>query len=164
MSRLLTPFLGLLMLAAPFTATAATDDFEYGSRKHMDTVALNIKGIHRDLGTWNITTDTLRDTLADRLNSAGVRVIEMGELVNHPEADVITLRLTLNRAPYYFYLYGLNMAVRNRLALSPENSGSTTIKTWSETRNGMLMPGELGNIRRMSLQLLDSLLREHGKG
>ncbi|MEX2523615.1 MAG: hypothetical protein WD750_01540 [Gammaproteobacteria bacterium] len=164
MRRLLSPFLALLLLAVPFTTAAATDDFEYGNRKDMDTVALDIKGIHRDLGTWNITVETLRADLSKRLAASGVRVIDISELASHPGADVITLRLTLNRAPYYFYLYGLNMSMRNRLSLSPEGSGSTTIKTWSETQNGMLMPSDLGNIHRMSLQLLDNLLREHGEG
>jgi len=165
MNRRATLFLGLLFLAVPFiTTTAATDDFEYGTRKHLDTVALTIKGIPRDAGSWNIIRKALKTELVDRLSAAGIRVIDPAELPHHPEADIITLQLTLNRGPYYFYLYGLNMVVRNRLALSPQNSGSTTIKTWSETRNGMLMPGELGNILNMSHQLLDHLLKERSKG
>lgn len=163
MRQLLSPLLGLLLLAVPLTTAAAADDFAYGNAKHMDTVALDIKGIHRDMVTWNITAETLRADLSRRLAASGVRVIDIAKLASHPGADVITLRLTLNRAPYYFYLYSLNMALRNRLALSPQNNGSTTIKTWSETQNGMLMPGDLGNIHRMSLQLLDNLLREHGR-
>jgi hypothetical protein len=106
---------------------------------------------------------SLKTALAERLAAAGIRVIDLDELGRHPEAGVISLRLVLNRAPYQFYLYGLNLSVRQRLSLSRDGA-FTTVKTWSQTRNGMLMPRDLGDIRELSLQLLDNLLRDRGSG
>lgn len=165
MKRLLNTFLCLGLLAssnAGLTAAGTWEELDESvSRKQIDTVAISIKGIERDLYSHNISANTLKADLTERLSAAGIRVIDIGQLADHPGADVITLRLTLNRAPYYFYLYGLNLSVRNRLSLAADGSSFTTIKTWSQTRNGMLMPKELSNIKQMTLQLLDNLIRAH---
>ena len=163
MKRLSFRCLCLALLALSFAVMAASDH-RTGARKNIDTVALSIEGIHRDLGTYSVTTPSLKSILSERLGDAGIRVIDMAELADHPQAAVISLRLTLIRSPYYFYLYGLNMAMKYRLPVDGDGGGFALVKTWSDTRNGMLMPSDAGDIKRMSLEMLDKLLRDSGKG
>ncbi len=163
MQRLSYQCLCLALLAVSFAVTAAPDH-RTGARKDIDTVALSIEGIHRDLGTYSVTTQSLKSILSERLSDAGIRVIDMSELADHPQAVVISLRLSLIRSPYYFYLYGLNMAMKNRLRVSGDGAGLALVKTWSDTRNGMLMPRDAGDIKQISLDMLDKLLRDSGRG
>lgn len=160
MKRLLTSCLCLGLLLPAAAAYTAPQD----SPPPLETVALSTRGIERDLRTYGITAGSLKEAMGERLERAGVKVVDESGLARQPGAGVVTLRLSLTRTPYYFYSYNLNLRLNSRLPLSADNRSYTTVKTWSATRNGMLMPRDSGDIKKIALELLEELLRDSGRG
>lgn len=149
----------LLMLTPAATAVAAPDGG--ASLRGVDTVAVTIQGLDRDIATRDFNAAGLRGMIAGRLADAGLHVIDGGDLDAHPGTVVLTLRLSLIRAPYYFFLYGINLAARQRLPLDGDNRAYTTIETWSAGQNGMLLPSNLDKLNDVSLKLADKFIREY---
>ena len=145
----------LLLLAGPCRAAAA----DGAPLRGVDTVAIHIQGLERDLETYGVTETSLKTALEQRLAAAGIKVVKPGETERVPGSAVLTLRLTLNRTVFYFFLYNLHMAVQSRLPLARDPRAYTSITTWSDTKIGMLMPRELGKIRDLSLQQTDEFLK-----
>lgn len=154
--RYLVPLL-LLLLAGP--CLAATDGGI--PFRGVDTVTIHIRGLERDLKTYGVTDAGLKAMLAQRLATAGIKVVEPGEIDRYPGSAILTLRLTMIRSPYYFFLYNLHLAVQSRLPLERDPRTYTWVTTWSNTKVGMLMPKDQGRIKNLSLELADEFLQEY---
>jgi hypothetical protein len=127
----------------------------------VDTVAITIQGLQQDLETHNISEATLKATLAQRLTAAGLRVVDMGDIGRYPKGAILSLRLSLIRAPYYFYLYGLRLEARSKLFPAPGENTYAAVTAWSDMKVGLLMPSEAGKLKEYSLELADLFLKEY---
>jgi len=152
----------VLLLLLPLAAPAAAQDGG-ASLRGVDTVAISIQGLDHDVATRDFNRRELRRLLAGRLADAGLHVIDDGDLDAHPGAVHLTLDLNLIRSPYYFFLYGINLSARQRLPLDRDNRAYTTIKTWSDGQNGMVLPRDLDSLNDLSLKLADRFIREYRK-
>jgi hypothetical protein len=146
----------LLVLAGPCLAADGGAPL-----RGVDTVAIHIQGLEHDLKTYGVTEASLKSALAQRLATAGIKMVEPGDIDRSPRSAVLTLRLTLNRTAYYFFLYNLHLAVQSRLPLDRDPQAYTWVTTWSNTKIGMLMPRERGRIKNLSQKLADEFLKEY---
>jgi len=153
----------VLLLMLPLATPAATAADGGASLRGVDTVAINIQGLDRDVATRDFNRKELRNLLAGRLADAGLHVIDDGDLDAHPGAVHLILDLNLIRSPYYFFLYGINLSARQRLPLDRDNRAYTSIKTWSDGQNGMLLPRDLDRLNDLSVKLVDGFIREYRK-
>lgn len=151
----------LLMLVPLLAPAAAAEDG--ASLRGVDTVAISIQGLDSDVATRDVNREELHSLLAGRLAEAGLHVIGDDDLDAHPGAVHLILELNLMRSPYYFFLYGINLSARQRLPLDRDNRAYTTIKTWSDGQNGMLLPKDLDRLNDLSLKLADRFIREYRK-
>ena len=65
------------------------------------------------------------------------------------------------RAPFYFYLYDVNLSLRSKLSLAQDAGAYATVETWSDGSTGALQPSDLTPLRDLSLQLVDRFIAEH---
>ena len=153
-------WLALLLL---FAATGSRAGISVGGMPlaGVDTVAITIEGLQQDLKTYDISEATLKATLAQRLTAAGLHVVETGDIGRYPKGAILSLRLSLIRAPYYFYLYGLRLEARSKLLPSPGENAYAAVTAWSDMKIGLLMPSEAGKLKDYSLELTDLFLKEY---
>ena len=127
----------------------------------IDTVAISIQGLQQDLETHGISAATLQAALAQRLTAAGLRVVQLEDIGRYPQSAILSLRLSLIRAPYYFYLYGLRLEARSKLFPAPGERSYAAVTAWSDMKIGLLMPSEAGKLKDYSLELTDLFLKEY---
>ena len=153
-------WLALLLL---FAATGSQAGISVGGTPlaGVDTVAITVEGLQQDLETYDISEATLKATLAQRLTAAGLRVVETGDIGRYPKGAILSLRLSLIRAPYYFYLYGLRLEARSKLFSSPGENSYAAVTAWSDMKVGLLMPSDAGKLKDYSLELTDLFLKEY---
>ena len=142
-------------------AAPGIHDFTHQPLKGIKTIVLDISGVDNDIRRYGISTDMLRKSITERLDLAGLQVISADDLNISSDAAIISLKLNLMRAPYYFYLYGLNVTVKNKLILSQENNVYTTVDTWSDGKVGLKKPMELNDLNQYSLDLIDNFIKDY---
>lgn len=127
----------------------------------IDTAAVHIEGLTGEVRSSRLNEERLRSLLAGRLSRAGLRVVGVDEIGKYPRGALLTLRVSLTRSPYYFFLYGINLTVHSKQALDGDRDVYTSVKTWSDGQVGMVQPTEMNKIRDLARELTDRFVAEY---
>jgi hypothetical protein len=145
--------------ASAYYPPEAGKSFAYLPLKGIDTVAVNIDGSYQSYERYGLIPQRLKTLITQRLEAAGLRVVDADQVPQIPSAALLNLQIRINETAYYYYAYGLNLALRQKVPLL---SGSfTTVSTWSDGQVGAMTPIQLVNINDYSLHLVDNFIRAH---
>ncbi|MBI2994986.1 MAG: hypothetical protein HYY48_12540 [Gammaproteobacteria bacterium] len=158
--RVCSLFLLLLCCCASWGASDANE--QAGRPLHgVVAVALTVDRLDDNLAPYGIDRSGLIAAASERLNRAGIEVIDSGEWAQRTDAAQLSLQVRLIRAPYYFYLYGVRLIARGKLALVHGPNAYATAEIWSEGSVGAVQPSDLGPLRELALRLIDQFIAEH---
>lgn len=142
-------------------AVPGADDHANLPMRGIVAVTLVIDGVEDDLASYGLDRSALAAAASERLTQAGITVLGSDESARRPDAAFLRLRVRLIRAPYYFYLYGVNLALLGKLALVQDPRSYATVEIWSEGSVGAVQPSDLTPLRDLSLQLIHQFIAEH---
>jgi hypothetical protein len=157
---------GVVLLAPVAVAAPQAADklqtWESLPLRGVHAVAFVIDGLDDDgLSPYGLSRSGLLAGVAERLRHAGLEVVDPAALPDRSDAALLSLHVRLMRAPYYFYLYNVRLALRSRLPLAQDAGAYTTIETWSEGSVGEVQPTSLGTLSDYSLLLVDRFIAAH---
>jgi hypothetical protein len=150
-------FLGVMLIGR--TIPAAAVNRAVGALEHTNAVVLVIDGVDEELAAHGLSGEALRRTLASDLQAAGVAVVDEAALVADDRTGELRLRVRLMRAPYYFYLYNVNLTLNSKVGLAGGDA-FTTLPTWSDGWVGALMPTDVARINDFAKELLSRFIAQ----
>ena len=154
--------LAAALLCGPGAGQAAETATAFQAMTGIHAVALQLEGIEDDYSAHGLVRPELERLLVARLAGAGLEVIPPGNWLDRQDSVLLTLRLRLNRAPYYFFLYNINLAMHSAVTLASNPGASfATIMTWSDGWVGDMQPTELAQVREFATLLVDRFLAEY---
>ena len=153
-------WLAVIPAATPLAAVGVAD-YANLPLHGIAAVALVVDGAEENLTAYGFSRTALIAEISERLKRAGIDVLTPENLPRRPDAALLSLRLRLMRAPYYFYLYNVNLSLRSKVSLAQDAGAYATAETWSDGSVGALQPSDLTPLRDLSLQLIDRFIAEH---
>ena len=147
-------------ISALVPARAAALHHAQGVLGATDSLVLVIDGVDEQLAAHGLSRVKLEEAIASRLLAAGMQVVPEAALSARENAGVLRLRVRLNRAPYYFYLYNVNLTLNSKLPLNHGGDAFITTPTWSDGWVGALQPTEVGQIQDFAEELLARFLTQ----
>ena len=141
-------------------APAAAVNHSQGVLGATDALLLVIDGLDEELAAQGLSRIMVEQAISSRLLAAGVQVVPENGFAAAKDAGVLTLRIRLNRAPYYFYLYNINLTLNSKLPVTEGSAAFTTIPTWSDGWVGALQPTEAGQLQGFAEELLTRFLAQ----
>lgn len=151
----------LLMIHGGVAADDRLADGSYLSPvplKGIQTVAIHIDRPRQQYDHRGFDIDKLYAAVRQKLEAAGLRVIEPHEVETEAHAAVLNLRIRVNEGAYY-YAYGLSLSLQRKFDIN--DLGYTTLRAWSDSRVGALRPGEFPRLSHQSLDMVDQFLAIH---
>ena len=125
-----------------------------------DVLTVVIDGLDEELAAHGLSRLKVEQEISGRLQAAGMQVVPESELGAAKNAGVLTLRVRLMRAPYFFYLYNINLTLRSKLTMTPDAGAYTTIETWSDGWVGAMQPTDVGQLHGFAGELLARFLAQ----
>jgi len=164
---MINPFPGLLLttlccvgsLVSTPTATAAANHAQ-GMLGATDALMVVIDGLDEELAAHGLSRLKVEQEISSRLQAAGMQIVPESEFAAAKNAGVLTLRVRLMRAPYFFFLYNINLTLRSKLAMTPDTGAYTTIETWSDGWVGAIQPTDVGQLHGFAGELLARFLAQ----
>ena len=147
-------------LLSSVTSPAAAVNHTQGVLGATDALLLVIDGLDEELAVQGLSRMKVEQAISSRLLAAGVRVVPENDLPATKNAGVLTLRIRLNRAPYYFYMYNINLTLNSKLPITDGSQAFTTIPTWSDGWVGAIQPTEAGQLQGFAEELLTRFLAQ----
>lgn len=147
-----------VLITAPTQAAAVRHT--QGVLGATDSLVLVIDGVDEQLAAHGLSRARLEQAITSRLQAAGMQVVPESDLSSRESTGVLELRVRLNRAPYFFYLYNINLTLNSKLSLSPGRSAFTTTPTWSDGWVGAMQPTEVGQLQGYAEELLARFLAQ----
>ncbi len=161
------PVLNLLLaaicgLAAPASIppVAAAVNHTQGVLGATEALTLVIDGLDEEMAAHGLSRMKVEEAISSRLLTAGIQVLPENELSAAKNAGVLTLRVRLMRAPYFFYLYNINLTLGSKLVVNPDANGFTTVETWSDGWVGAMQPTDVGQLQGFAEELLARFLAQ----
>ena len=147
-----------LLASTPSAAVPLT--YTHGALGATDALMLVIDGVDEEMAAQGLSRTKVEQAITSRLLAAGMQVVPESELAAAKNAGVLTLRIRLNRAPYYFFLYNINLTLSSKLLVNPDANAFTTIPTWSDGWVGAMQPTEVGHLQGFAEELLARFLAQ----
>lgn len=136
-------------------------DFSYRTLTGIDTVAVRLTGFDHDFNRYGVDADRLRVEIAERLDAAGVRVVDMDEAITDPGAALLSIDLHSNYSYYWGYAYAVSVKLHSKQPLANNPSGFTSDVLWNEGENGVGASGlELRRINDQVIMLVDRFIND----
>ena len=161
------PMPGLLLAALccvgsliSIPSTAAVVNHTHGVLGATDTLMLVIDGLDEEMAAHGLSRIKVEQEISSRLQAAGVQVVPEGELAAAKNAGVLTLRVRLMRAPYFFFLYNINLTLSSKMPVDPDANAFTTVETWSDGWVGAMQPTDVGQLQGFAEELLARFLEQ----
>ena len=140
--------------------TAAAVNHTEGVLGVTDALTLVIDGLDEEMAAHGLSRIKVEQEISSRLLAAGVQVVPEGDLAATKNAGVLTLRIRLMRAPYFFFLYNINLTLRSKLPVNPDANAFTTVETWSDGWVGAMQPTDVGQLQGFAEELLARFLEQ----
>lgn len=153
-------WLVVIPTAAPLAAPGMADHANLPLRG-IAAVALVVNGEDEELSSYGLSRAGLVAEMSEHLRQAGIEVLTPEALPPRPDAALLSLRIRLMRAPYYFYLYNVKLSLRSKVSLAQDAGAYAMVETWSDGTVGALQPTDLPRLRDLSLQFIDHFIAEH---
>jgi len=147
-----------LLIAMPSAAVPVT--YTQGALGATDALMLVIDGVDEEMAAQGLSRMKMEQDISSRLQAAGVQVVPESGLAAGANTGVLTLRIRLERAPYYFFMYNIKLTLSSKLPINPDGSAFTTVPTWSDGWNGSMQPTDVGQIQGYAEELLARFLAQ----
>jgi hypothetical protein len=147
-------------LLVAMTSAAVPVSYTQGALGATDALMLVIDGVDEELAAQGLSRMKMERDISSRLLAAGVQVVPESGLAAGANTGVLTLRIRLERAPYYFFMYNIKLTLNSKLPMNPDGSAFTTVPTWSDGWGGSIQPTDVGQIQGYAEELVTRFLAQ----
>jgi len=155
----------LLALLSPRIGNAynfgADEDTSYLGLKGIRTVALRLTGFYGDYERYGVYENRIRMAVEQRLQNAGLTVINAEEAFRMPGAALVQIDLRANYGTYGYYSYALGMKIKQKIPLASGAESFITETVWAEGTTGWVEDTQLDRVNNEITGLVDRFLTEH---
>ena len=149
-----------LLSIVSFTASSDTD-FSYQTLEGINTVAIQVEGINKDLHRYGFDPASLNKSIEHELSNAGFKIISREEALRDETASLVKFSFHDIRSEYGFYTYTIDLEVKEKVPLPRRNNAFISTTIWNEGVHGMMMYHEVKKLQKGVNELLGSLITEH---
>lgn len=160
-----TALRGLLLCLAsllPALAWAGGPVFSHMTLNGVAGVALSIEDVVPELASYGVTTASIRAKAAQKLESAGLPVIDEARAVEDPAVALLRVRIITNRNAQGFYHLSVKLELRKKIPLGNPAGGFISEAIWSSADNGVMLASETEKIDALLDRQLAVFLADHG--
>jgi hypothetical protein len=101
-----------------------------------------------------ITTQTLKIQVENRLRAAGIRILSWDEMMKTPERPILYISVNTHEYEKFWYAYNILVEVRQLVSLASQPVKTISGSTWSLNMTGVMNIGQLRTLYdNLGLQL-----------
>lgn len=149
-----------LCFALPAYSEDAAADFSFMTLNGLSTVAVLVKGIHRDFERYGLESDVVKSSVEAKLKENRIAVVGLDDAKHLPNASLIEIKLTTNEDRTRLYFYGLSLAVEHKVPIN-DAGGFVSRRIWSRGKTGLVDPSDLGRMNGHIADLLALFLQDY---
>lgn len=123
----------------------------------IQTLGLEISGIHQDYQRYGLEKATLTEQVAQQLQAAGFNLAPVEETRDSPTAALLQVDLNLVRA-YSGYPYAITVKLIQKIQLAGSQGHFIPVTTWSTSRTGFLRSIELHYLQDYTAELVQQFI------
>ncbi len=141
-------------------ALAAAPPFSYMTLNDLDSLAVTIEDVERDLVVYGLSAERLHASVSERLRGAGLNVVDYATAVAEPHAGLLRVRIITNRDAQGFYHLSVKLELRQKIPLQNTAHGFVSEVVWTDAQNGVMMASEVEKIDALLVELLGNFVTE----
>ncbi|MCX7816968.1 MAG: hypothetical protein N2317_05625 [Syntrophales bacterium] len=152
----------ILVLIFYLTPEAGQSDDTPLSRKtlqNIKSVALFIEDLQPNIQKYakkaGISEEFLKRRITNRLNQAGIKVLEGDEWLKIPGRPFLYLNINTHETEKYWYAYDIKLELRQLAFLTANPKLQTAVTTWSLNVTGLANIGNIHHIQHDAFVLVD---------
>jgi hypothetical protein len=150
----------LVCCVVPGPALSATPPFSYMTLNDLDSLAVTIEDVERDLVVYGLSAERLHASVSARLRGAGLNVVDYASAVAAPHAGLLRVRIITNRDAQGFYHLSVKLELRQKIPLQNTAHGFISEVVWTDAQNGVMMASEVEKIDALLVELLGNFVTE----
>jgi hypothetical protein len=150
----------LFVALQPSLALAGGPVFSHMTLNGITAVGLSVEDVVPELAPYGMTAETLGATVANRLESAGLPVVDAAEAAQNPMAALLRVRIITNRNAQGFYHLSVKLEVRKKIPLGNPAGGFISEAIWSSADNGVMLANETEKIGALLKTQLDGFIAD----
>ncbi|MEN9727212.1 MAG: hypothetical protein RL434_1578 [Pseudomonadota bacterium] len=150
----------LFVALQPSLALAGGPVFSHMTLNGITAVGLSVEDVVPELAPYGMTAETLGATVANRLESAGLPVVDAAEAAQNPMAALLRVRIITNRNAQGFYHLSVKLEVRKKIPLGNPAGGFISEAIWSSADNGVMLANETEKIDALLKTQLDGFIAD----
>ena len=109
----------------------------------------------------NISTQTLKSQVENRLRAAGIRVLSWDEMMKTPERPMLYVAVNTHEYEKFWYAYDIRVEVRQLVTLVSQPGKPISGCTWSVNMIGVMNIGQLQTLYDNLGVLLDRFIQAY---
>ncbi len=109
----------------------------------------------------NISTQTLKSQVENRLRAAGIRVLSWDEMMKTPERPMLYVSVNTHEYEKFWYAYDIRVEVRQLVILVSQPGKPINGATWSVNMTGVMNIGQLQALYDNLGLLLDRFIQAY---
>jgi hypothetical protein len=109
----------------------------------------------------NISTQTLKSQVENRLRAAGIRVLSWDEMMKTPERPMLYVSVNTHEYEKFWYAYDIRVEVRQLVTLVSQPGKPISGATWSMNMTGVMNIGQLQALYDNLGTLLDRFIQAY---
>jgi hypothetical protein len=110
-----------------------------------------------------ITTQTLKIQVENRLRAAGIRILSWDEMMKTPERPILYISVNTHEYEKFWYAYNILVEVRQLVSLASQPGKAISGSTWSLNMTGVMNIGQLRTLYDNLGLLLTGFVEAHKK-
>jgi hypothetical protein len=110
-----------------------------------------------------ISTQTLKSQVENRLRAAGIRVLSWNEMMKAPERPMLYVSVNTHEYEKFWYAYNILVEVRQLATLASQPGKTISGATWSLNMTGVMNIGQLRTLYDNLGLLLTGFVEAHKK-
>jgi hypothetical protein len=111
----------------------------------------------------NISTQTLKSQVENRLRAAGIRILSWDEMMKTPERPMLYVRVNTHEYEKFWYAFDILVEVRQLVTLVSRQEKPIIGPTWSVNMTGVMNIGQLQTLYDNLGLLLDRFIQAYTK-
>ncbi|MBM4226800.1 MAG: hypothetical protein FJ164_03475 [Gammaproteobacteria bacterium] len=163
-NRIRTAVQSLMLCLAtllPALVSAGGPVFSHMTLNGITGVTLSIEDVVPELAPYGVTAATIHAKAAQKLQSAGLPVIDKDAAVQDPAAALLRVRIITNRNAQGFYHFSVKLELRKKIPLGNAAGGFISQAIWSSADNGVMLASETEKIDALLDQQLSVFLSDY---
>ncbi len=150
----------LFAVLLPSFTWAVGPVFSHMTLNGITALAVSVEDVVPELAPYGMTAEKLGATVASRLESAGLSVVNTAEALQNPRAELLRVRIITNRNAQGFYHLSVKLELRKKIPLGNPAGGFISQAIWSSAENGVMLANETEKIDALLTTQLNGFLAD----